>query len=44
MASTIVMFNGRTRAAGKYMTLPDIGIGACGRNTHSQPFYSGSIT
>jgi hypothetical protein len=30
MACTIVMRNGRTRSAGKYITFPDIGVGACG--------------
>jgi hypothetical protein len=33
IASTIVMANMRTRSAGKYITLPDIGVGACGRKT-----------
>ena len=42
MASSIVMLSGRTRSAGKYMTLPDIGVGACGRKTLAQPFSSGS--
>jgi hypothetical protein len=28
MASTMVMSSGRTRPAGRYMTLPDIGVGA----------------
>jgi hypothetical protein len=38
-----VMPSGRIRSAGRYMTLPDIGVGACGRNTLTQPFSSGSI-
>jgi hypothetical protein len=34
IASTIVMANMRTLSAGKYIiTLPDIGVGACGRKT-----------
>ena len=33
MASTIAISSGLTRSAGKYMTLPDIGVGACGRKT-----------
>jgi hypothetical protein len=40
MAWTIVMPNGRTRSAGRYITLPDIGVGACGRNTVTQLFSS----
>jgi hypothetical protein len=32
MASTIVIDNRRTRSAGKYITLPEIGVGACGKN------------
>jgi hypothetical protein len=32
------MPSGRTRFAGKYITLPDIGVGACGRNTATQSF------
>ena len=42
MASTMVMSSGRTRPAGRYMTLPDIGVGAWGRKTLDQPFSSGS--
>ena len=42
MAWTIVMSKGRTRSAGRYITLPDIGVGACGRNTVTQSFSSGS--
>src|SRR5262249_50125104 len=36
------MSNGRVRFAGRYITLPDMGVGACGRNTVTQPFSNGS--
>jgi hypothetical protein len=42
MAWIIVMRSGRTRSAGRYITLPDMGMGACGRNTATQSFSSGS--
>src|SRR3954452_23903499 len=32
------MPSGRTRSASRYITLPDMGAGACGRNTASQSF------
>ena len=38
MAWTIVMSSGRTRLAGMYITLPDMGVGACGKNTVTQSF------
>jgi len=36
------MSNGRVRFAGRYITLPDMGVGAWGRNTVTQPFSNGS--
>jgi hypothetical protein len=38
MAWTIVMSSGRTRSAGMYITLPDMGDGACGKNATTQSF------
>jgi hypothetical protein len=42
MAWTIVIPGGRTQSAGRYITLPDMGVGACGRNMATQPLSSGS--
>ena len=36
----MVMSSVRTRLVGKYMMLPDIGVGACGKNTATQSFSS----
>ena len=40
MAWTIVISSDRIRLAGIYITFPDIGVGACGKNTTTQSFSS----
>ena len=42
IASTMLISSGRTRADRKIHYVPDVGVGACGRNTATQPSWSGS--
>src|SRR5262249_54882728 len=44
MVCAIVIVSGRTLSSGRYIALPERGVGACGRNTATQPLPSGSST